>query len=64
MNAVWEDCADFQLRPFARRLGVSPRHLGRTFVNATGMSVGVYLNAIRVRHRRTHPPECLPQAPD
>jgi len=48
INAVSDDCAGFDVRAMTNRLGVSPRHLARSFMKHSGMSIGTYLGTVRV----------------
>lgn len=48
INAIFEDCASFAVKSVVDRLGVSSRHLCRSFTTHAGMSIGNYLGLVRV----------------
>jgi AraC-like DNA-binding protein len=48
IDAVWCDPAGFRVDRFADRIGVSVRHLSRSFHRHAGMSIAAYVRRVRV----------------
>ncbi len=49
IDAVWCDPAGFRVKRFADRIGVSVRHLSRSFRRHAGMSIAAYVRRVRVQ---------------